>query len=83
MLSVFPAAPIKIISKDLNLKQEYANNHDTSRYPIWLVIGRYIDYWPIIGFADIENSYRYRLSVSADKKPHIRNLTDMLNHMWL
>ena len=27
MLSVFPAAPIKIISKDLNLKQKHANNH--------------------------------------------------------
>ena len=34
------------------------------------VIGRYI------GFADIANAYRYRLSVSADKKAHIGGLTD-------
>ena len=33
------------------------------------VIGRYI------GFADIENAYRYRLSVSADKKAHIGSPT--------
>ena len=35
------------------------------------VIGRYI------GFADKENAYRYRLSVSADKEAHIGSLTDM------
>ena len=34
------------------------------------VIGRYI------GFADTANAYRYRLSVSADKKVHIGGLTD-------
>ena len=36
-------------------------------------------YRPIIGFADMKISYRYRLSVSADTKPHIGNLADMLN----
>ena len=35
------------------------------------VIGRYI------GFADKENAYRYRLSVSADKEAHIGSHTDM------
>ena len=37
------------------------------------VIGRYI------GFADMENAYRYRLSVSADKVCHIGSITDILN----
>ena len=36
------------------------------------VIGRYI------GFADIENAYRYRLSVSADMNAYIGSLTDIL-----
>ena len=36
------------------------------------VIGQYI------GFADIENAYRYRLSVSADMNAHIGVLTDIL-----
>ena len=41
-----------------------------------------IGYRPIIGFADKQNPYRYRLSVSADKQPYIGDLTDMLNYMW-
>ena len=51
----------------------------TNRYCIGIGIGRYIGYRPIIGFADMKISYQYRLSVSADTKPHIGNLTDMLN----
>ena len=46
------------------------------------VIGRYIDYRPIIGFADKQNPYWYRLSVSADNQPYIGDHTDMLNYMW-
>ena len=37
-----------------------------------LVIGQYI------GFADIENLYRYRLSVSADMNAYISGITDIL-----
>ena len=33
---------------------------------------------PIISFADMENVYWYRLSVSADTKAHIGYLADML-----
>ena len=43
--------------------------------PIWAIC-RYI------GFADKQNAYRYRLSVSADKDPYIGNLSDMLNYIW-
>ena len=32
-----------------------------------------------IGFADMENAYRYRLSVSADMVCHIGSITDILN----
>ena len=32
----------------------------------------------IIGMADMGNAYRYRLSVSADKKSYIGSLTDIL-----
>ena len=32
----------------------------------------------VIGFADMENLYRYRLSVSADMNAHIGGLTDIL-----
>ena len=35
-------------------------------------IGQYI------GLADMRNAYRYRLSVSADKKSYIGSLTDIL-----
>ena len=35
-------------------------------------IGRYI------GFADMGNAYRYRLSVSANKKAHIGNLANIM-----
>ena len=52
---------------------------DTDMYrlsaPIWAIC-RYI------GFADKQNAYRYRLSVSADKDPYIGNLSDMLNYIW-
>ena len=43
--------------------------------PIWAIC-RYI------GFADKQNAYRHRLSVSADKDPYIGNLSDMLNYIW-
>ena len=31
-----------------------------------------------IGFPDMGNAYRYRLSVSADKKAHIGSLADIM-----
>ena len=37
-----------------------------------IVIGRFIS------IADMENAYRYRLAVLADKKAHIGSLTDIL-----
>ena len=43
--------------------------------PIWAIC-RYI------GFADKQNAYRHRLSVSADKDPYIGNLSNMLNYIW-
>ena len=43
--------------------------------PIWT-------FYRYIGFADKQNAYRYRLSVSADKDPYIGNLSDMLNYIW-
>ena len=46
-----------------------------------IVISRYIGIGRFIGFANLENAYWYRLSVSADKKPHIGNLADILNCM--
>ena len=36
-----------------------------------IVIGRFIS------IADMENAYRYRLAVSADKKAHIGSTTNM------
>ena len=44
---------------------------------IGIGIGRYIGIGRFIGIADMGNAYRYRLSVSADKKAHIGSLTDM------
>ena len=32
----------------------------------------------VIGKADMGNAYRYRLSVSADKKAHIGSLADIM-----
>ena len=43
-----------------------------------IVIGRYIGIGRFISIADMENAYRYRLAVSADKKAHIGSLTDIL-----
>ena len=40
-------------------------------------------YRPIIGFADMENPYRYRLSVSANTSAHIGSLTDILYSKFL
>ena len=45
---------------------------------IGIGIGRYIGIGRFIGKADMGNAYRYRLSVSADKKAHIGSLTDIL-----
>ena len=39
---------------------------------IGIGIGQYI------GLADMRNAYRYRLSVSADKKAHIGSLADIM-----
>ena len=45
---------------------------------ICIGIGRYIGIGRFIGIADMRNAYRYRLSVSADKKSYIGSLTDIL-----
>ena len=45
---------------------------------IGIGIGRYIGIGRFIGIADMRNAYRYRLSVSADKKSYIGSLTDIL-----
>ena len=45
---------------------------------IGIGIGRYIGIGRFIGIADMGNAYRYRLSVSADKKAHIGSLTDIV-----
>ena len=54
-------------------KRERTDNRYVSVSADISVIGRYI------GFADMENAYRYRLSVSADKVCHIGSITDILN----
>ena len=45
---------------------------------IGIGIGQYIGIGRFIGIADMRNTYRYRLSVSADKKSYIGSLTDIL-----
>ena len=45
---------------------------------IGIGIGQYIGIGRFIGIADMRNAYRYRLSVSADKKSYIGSLTDIL-----
>ena len=49
-----------------------AEEHSQGATDMIIGIGRFI------GIADMGNAYRYRLSVSADKKAHIGSLADIM-----
>ena len=40
-------------------------------------------YWPIIGFADMDYPYQYKLLVLTDMNAHIGSLTDILKSNFL
>ena len=57
--------------KNSNFKCVFGYSQGATDMIIGIGIGRYIGIGRFIGKADMGNAYRYRLSVSADKKAHI------------
>ena len=56
------------------INSEHKDIAVSDRYSFGIGIGRYVGIGRYIGLADMGKAYRYRLSVSADKKVYIGRL---------